>query len=182
GVKPAAVVGHSQGEIAAAHVAGALTLEDAARIVALRSRAITRLSGRGGMLSVLAPQERIGEHLTAGLQIAVVNGPEQVVVSGAPEELEALAARCEADGIQARRIAVDYASHSPQVEDLREELLELLAPVEPRTGHTPLISTVTGEAIDTATMDAGYWFTNLRETVRFDAALTTLLTTGHRVF
>ncbi|WP_327072833.1 type I polyketide synthase [Kitasatospora purpeofusca] len=182
GVKPTAVVGHSQGEIAAAHVAGALTLQDAARIVALRSRAILRLSGRGGMLSVLAPQERIHEHLTAGLQIAVVNGPEQVVVSGTPEELDTLAARCETDGIQARRIAVDYASHSPQVEELREELLHLLAPVTPRTGHTPLISTVTGEAIDTATMDAGYWFTNLRETVRFDTALTTLLTTGHRVF
>ncbi|WSR39259.1 HAD-IIIC family phosphatase [Kitasatospora purpeofusca] len=182
GVKPTAVVGHSQGEIAAAHVAGALTLDDAARIVALRSRAILRLSGRGGMLSVLAPQERIHEHLTAGLQIAVVNGPEQVVVSGAPEELDTLAARCETDGIQARRIAVDYASHSPQVEELREELLHLLAPVTPRTGHTPLISTVTGEAIDTATMDAAYWFTNLRETVRFDTALTTLLTTGHHVF
>ncbi|MFB7671831.1 SDR family NAD(P)-dependent oxidoreductase, partial [Kitasatospora purpeofusca] len=101
---------------------------------------------------------------------------------GTPEELDALAARCESDGIQARRIAVDYASHSPQVEELREELLHLLAPVEPRTGHTPLISTVTGEAIDTATMDAAYWFTNLRETVRFDTALTTLLTTGHRIF
>ncbi|MEK2490740.1 HAD-IIIC family phosphatase [Kitasatospora purpeofusca] len=182
GVKPTAVVGHSQGEIAAAHVAGALTLQDAARIVALRSRAILRLSGRGGMLSVLAPQERIREHLTPGLQIAVVNGPEQVVVSGTPEELDALAAHCETDGIQARRIAVDYASHSPQVEELREELLDLLAPIEPRTGHTPLISTVTGEAIDTATMDAAYWFTNLRETVRFDTALTTLLTTGHRIF
>ncbi|MFE6751953.1 SDR family NAD(P)-dependent oxidoreductase, partial [Kitasatospora purpeofusca] len=182
GVKPTAVVGHSQGEIAAAHVAGALTLDDAARIVALRSRAILRLSGHGGMLSVLAPHDRIRQHLTPGLQIAVVNGPEQVVVSGTPEELDALAAHCETDGIQARRIAVDYASHSPQVEELREELLHLLAPVTPRTGHTPLISTVTGQAIDTATMDAAYWFTNLRETVRFDTALTTLLTTGHRIF
>ncbi|MEV0191671.1 HAD-IIIC family phosphatase, partial [Kitasatospora purpeofusca] len=154
----------------------------AARIVALRSRTILRLSGHGGMLSVLAPHDRIRQHLTPGLQIAVVNGPEQVVVSGTPEELDTLAAHCETDGIQARRIAVDYASHSPQVEELREELLHLLAPVTPRTGHTPLISTVTGQAIDTATMDAAYWFTNLRETVRFDTALTTLLTTGHRIF
>ncbi|QLH25523.1 type I polyketide synthase [Streptomyces sp. Rer75] len=182
GVRPAAVVGHSQGEIAAACVAGGLSLEDAARVVALRSRAILRLSGRGGMVSVLAPEEQVAGRLTDGLQIAVVNGPEQVVVSGAPEELEVFLAECEADGIQARRIAVDYASHSPQVEDLKAELLDVLGGIEPRTGHVPLFSTVYGEAIDTADMDAEYWFTNLRETVRFDAALQKLLEAGHRVF
>ncbi|WP_050800088.1 type I polyketide synthase [Streptomyces himastatinicus] len=182
GVRPAAVVGHSQGEIAAACVAGGLSLEDAARVVALRSRAILRLSGRGGMVSVLAPEEQVAGRLSEGLQIAVVNGPEQVVVSGAPDELEVFLAGCEADGVQARRIAVDYASHSPQVEDLREELLDVLAGIEPRSGHVPLFSTVYGEVIDTADMDAEYWFTNLRETVRFDAALQKLLEAGHRVF
>ncbi|MGW5869195.1 SDR family NAD(P)-dependent oxidoreductase, partial [Streptomyces sp. NPDC055239] len=182
GVRPAAVVGHSQGEIAAACVAGALTLEDAARVVALRSRAILRLSGRGGMVSVLAPEEQVTGRLTDGLQVAVVNGPEQVVVSGTPDELDTLIAGCEADGIQARRIAVDYASHSPQVEDLKAELLDVLADITPRSGHIPLFSTVYGEAIDTAVMDAEYWFTNLRQTVRFDAALEALLEAGHRVF
>ncbi|MFE4372396.1 HAD-IIIC family phosphatase [Streptomyces sp. NPDC056835] len=182
GVRPAAVVGHSQGEIAAACVAGALSLDDAARVVALRSRAILRLSGRGGMVSVLAPEEQVTGRLTDGLQIAVVNGPEQVVVSGPPDQLDALLTECEADGIQARRIAVDYASHSPQVEDLKTELLDVLADIEPRTGHTPLFSTVSGESIDTAVMDAEYWFTNLRQTVRFDTALHNLLETGHRVF
>ncbi|MFE4374022.1 type I polyketide synthase, partial [Streptomyces sp. NPDC056835] len=182
GVRPAAVVGHSQGEIAAACVAGALSLDDAARVVALRSRAILRLSGRGGMVSVLAPEEQVTGRLTDGLQIAVVNGPEQVVVSGPPDQLDALLTECEADGIQARRIAVDYASHSPQVEDLKTELLHVLAGIEPRTGHTPLFSTVTGESIDTAVMDAEYWFTNLRQTVRFDTALHNLLETGHRLF
>ncbi|MEU4997079.1 SDR family NAD(P)-dependent oxidoreductase [Streptomyces sp. NPDC021622] len=182
GVRPAAVVGHSQGEIAAACVAGGLSLEDAARVVALRSRAILRLSGRGGMVSVLAPEERVVGRLSDGLQIAVVNGPEQVVVSGAPDELDALMAGCEADGIQARRIAVDYASHSPQVEDLKAELLDVLDGIEPRTGQVPLFSTVSGEVIDTVTMDAEYWFTNLRQTVRFDAALDSLLAAGHRVF
>nr|WP_234365621.1 HAD-IIIC family phosphatase [Streptomyces sp. RTd22] len=182
GVRPAAVVGHSQGEIAAACVAGGLSLEDAARVVALRSRAILRLSGRGGMVSVLAPEAQVAGRLSEGLQIAVVNGPEQVVVSGAPDELEAFLAGCEADGVQARRIAVDYASHSPQVEDLRDELIDVLGEIEPRTGHIPLFSTVYGEVIDTAGMDAEYWFTNLRETVRFDAALRKLLEAGHRVF
>ncbi|MGW5866079.1 SDR family NAD(P)-dependent oxidoreductase, partial [Streptomyces sp. NPDC055239] len=182
GVRPAAVVGHSQGEIAAACVAGALTLEDAARVVALRSRAILRLSGRGGMVSVLAPEEQVTGRLSDGLQVAVVNGPEQVVVSGTPDELDALIAGCEVDGIQARRIAVDYASHSPQVEDLKGELLDVLGEIEPRSGRVPLFSTVYGEAIDTAVMDAEYWFTNLRQTVRFDAALEALLEAGHRVF
>ncbi|MEV0116291.1 HAD-IIIC family phosphatase [Streptomyces sp. NPDC050844] len=182
GVRPAAVVGHSQGEIAAACVAGGLSLEDAARVVALRSRAILRLSGRGGMVSVLAPEAQVIGRLTDGLQVAVVNGPEQVVVSGAPDELDTFMAGCEADGIQARRIAVDYASHSPQVEDLKAELLDVLDGIEPRTSQVPLFSTVSGEVIDTASMDAEYWFTNLRQTVRFDAALTSLLEAGHRVF
>ncbi|MBZ9638778.1 acyltransferase domain-containing protein, partial [Streptomyces sp. PSKA30] len=182
GVRPSAVVGHSQGEIAAACVAGGLSLEDAARVVALRSRAIVRLAGRGGMVSVLAPLEQVTGRLTDGLQVAVVNGPEQVVVSGAPEELDAFMAACEADGVQVRRIAVDYASHSPQVEDLREELLDVLSAIRPKSGRVPLFSTVSGEVIDTAAMDAEYWFTNLRETVRFDTAVQNLLEAGHRVF
>ncbi|MFG2503568.1 HAD-IIIC family phosphatase [Streptomyces sp. NPDC048441] len=120
--------------------------------------------------------------LSAGLQVAVVNGPEQVVVSGAPDELDVFVAGCEADGVQVRRIAVDYASHSPQVEELKGELLEVLGGIEPRSGEVPLFSTVSGGLIDTAVMDAEYWFRNLRQTVRFDAALDALLAAGHRVF
>ncbi|MGW1597964.1 HAD-IIIC family phosphatase [Streptomyces sp. NPDC002343] len=163
-------------------MAGGLSLEDAARVVALRSRAIVALSGRGGMVSVLAPVERVSGWLSDGLQVAVVNGPEQVVVSGAPGELDVFVGRCEAGGVQVRRIAVDYASHSPQVEGLRAELLDVLGEVGPRSGVVPLVSTVSGEVIDTAVMDAGYWFRNLRQTVRFDRALETLLEAGHRVF
>ncbi|MFF3906975.1 HAD-IIIC family phosphatase [Streptomyces sp. NPDC001848] len=114
--------------------------------------------------------------------MAVVNGPEQVVVSGGLDELDVFVARCEAEGVQVRRVAVDYASHSPQVEELRAELLEVLSGIRPRSGEVPLVSTVSGEVIDTAVMDAEYWFTNLRQTVRFDQALQTLLDAGHRVF
>ncbi|MEV0254222.1 HAD-IIIC family phosphatase [Streptomyces sp. NPDC050732] len=103
-------------------------------------------------------------------------------MSGSPGELDAFMAACEADGVQVRRIAVDYASHSPQVEDLRDELLEVLGEIEPRSGQVPLFSTVTGDVVDTAVMDAEYWFTNLRQTVRFDAALHHLLEAGHRAF
>ncbi|MET9002969.1 SDR family NAD(P)-dependent oxidoreductase, partial [Amycolatopsis sp. NPDC004169] len=132
GVVPDAVVGHSQGEIAAAVVSGALSLPDGARVVALRSKAILALAGRGGMVSVAAPLADVEARLTEGLAVAAVNGPAAVVVSGEPQALDALIVSCEADGIRAKRVPVDYASHSPQVEQLRAELLDVLAPITPR--------------------------------------------------
>ncbi|PHQ51842.1 polyketide synthase [Streptomyces cinnamoneus] len=182
GVDPAAVVGHSQGEIAAACVAGALSLEDATRVVALRSKAILALSGMGGMVSVPLPLDRVEERLTDGLSVAAVNGPTSVVVSGDNDALDALLAACEADGVQARRIPVDYASHSAHVEAIREELAETLAGVRPRPADVPLYSAVTGDLIDTTVMDADYWYTNLRHTVRFDAAVRALVQAGHQAF
>ncbi|WP_037663416.1 acyltransferase domain-containing protein, partial [Streptomyces aurantiacus] len=109
------VVGHSQGEIAAACVAGALTLRDAARVVALRSLAIRELSGKGGMVSVPLPEAEVRELISGWdgrIELAAVNGPAQVVVSGEPEALEELVAQCVAQDIRARTIPVDYASHS----------------------------------------------------------------------
>ncbi|WP_049576959.1 type I polyketide synthase [Streptomyces sp. SBT349] len=185
GVAPAAVVGHSQGEIAAAVVAGALSLEDGARVVALRSRVIgERLAGGGGMASVALPvdvvTERLGE--AGGVSVAAVNGPESTVVAGEVEALETFVAACEAEGIRARRIAVDYASHSAQVEVVREELLGVLSGVAPRSGGVPFFSTVTGGVVDTADLDAGYWVRNLRERVRFDEAVRGLLGQGMGAF
>nr|BBA66511.1 type I polyketide synthase [Actinoallomurus fulvus] len=166
GVRPAAVLGHSQGEIAAACVAGALSLEDGARVVALRARALAGLSGRGGMVAVPLPEEDV-RRLSPALSVAAVNGPRSTVVSGEPAALEELLARVP----DARRIPVDYASHSAQVEAVRDRLLADLAPVTPRAAAVPLYSTVTGEPIDTGELTAGYWYRNLRETVRFrDAA------------
>ncbi|MEV4559595.1 type I polyketide synthase [Kitasatospora sp. NPDC049285] len=185
GVHPDAVVGHSQGEIAAAVVAGGLTLEDGARVVALRSRAILALSGRGGMASVALPAARVADDLAPWadrLSVAVVNGPSATVVSGEPGALAELVARYQAEEVRARLIPVDYASHSAQVDELREELLELLAPVRPRAGTVPLLSTVTGDWQDTAGLDAGYWAANLRETVRFEDATRALAEQGHSVF
>ncbi|MEV6829661.1 type I polyketide synthase [Amycolatopsis sp. NPDC051102] len=182
GVVPDAVVGHSQGEIAAAVVSGALSLEDGARVVALRSRAILALAGGGGMVSVAAPLAAVEARLTDGLSIAAVNGPAAVVVSGAPAALDALVAACEADGVRAKRIPVDYASHSAQVEQLRAELLDVLAPIRPRTGDIAFFSTVTGTWLDGAELDARYWYTNLRETVRLDVAVRTLAAEGFATF
>ncbi|MFD7932358.1 type I polyketide synthase [Streptomyces sp. NPDC059742] len=187
GVRPGAVIGHSQGEIAAACVAGILSLEDAARVVALRSQAIGRvLAGLGGMVSVPLPakdvRERIAPWGEERISVAAVNGPSSVVVSGEVQALEELLASCEADGVRAKRIAVDYASHSAQVELLREELDILLAPVVPRAAEVPFLSTVTGEWVSGTELDAGYWFRNLRQTVELEQATRTLLEQGFGVF
>nr|WP_264349531.1 type I polyketide synthase [Streptomyces milbemycinicus] len=180
GVEPEAVIGHSQGEIAAAAVSGALSLEDAARVVALRARAIGQgLSGRGGMVSVPLPAEQVRERLERWgerISIASINGPSSTVVSGEPEALDELLASCEADGVRARRIAVDYASHSAQVESIREQVISALEGIEPRHGEIPFYSTVTGGVIDTTALDPEYWYTNLRQTVRFDETVRALLT------
>ncbi|MEU3404559.1 SDR family NAD(P)-dependent oxidoreductase [Streptomyces sp. NPDC006670] len=182
GVLPDAVVGHSQGEIAAACVAGALTVEDAAKVVALRSRAILALSGRGGMVSVELPAEAVRARLTGGLSVAAVNGPSSAVVSGDAAELDALLAACEGEGIRARRVPVDYASHSAHVEEVRGELARLLEGLEPRPAQVPFFSTVTAGWLDTTGLDADYWYTNLRRTVRFEEAVRALAAEGFRFF
>ncbi|WP_429194096.1 type I polyketide synthase [Kitasatospora sp. MAP12-15] len=185
GVEPAAVVGHSQGEIAAACVAGALSLDDAARVVALRSQALTALAGLGGMVSVAQCVQDVRLRLSAWgerVSVAAVNGPNSVVVSGEPDALAELIASCEQDGIRARRVPVDYASHSAQVERIEQELLTALAPIAPRSTRIPFYSTVDGLPIDTAELDAAYWYRNLRGTVEFEQATRALLGDGYRVF
>ncbi|MDT5338381.1 MAG: mycoketide-CoA synthase, partial [Mycobacterium sp.] len=188
GVTPDAVIGHSQGEIAAAHVAGALSLRDAARVVALRSKLLVELSGSAGMVSLACSVERARE-LLAGLDIrsdqadvAVVNGRSAVVVSGETAALEQLIAQCEALEIRARRIDVDYASHSAQVEAIYGRLQEALAGLEPQSTRTAFFSTVTGDLVDTATLDADYWYRNIRQTVNFDQAVRAACRHGYRAF
>ncbi|CQR65735.1 Phenolphthiocerol synthesis polyketide synthase type I Pks15/1 [Streptomyces leeuwenhoekii] len=185
GVAPDAVIGHSQGEIAAAYVAGALSLADSAAVVALRSKAITRLSGTGGMASVQLPAAETArriERYAGAVEIAAVNGPNGTVVAGTPAELADLVAACEADGIRARTIPVDYASHAAPVEALREEIRTALSGLRPRPARIPFHSTVTGQVMAGEELDAEYWFRNLRRTVGFAAGTRALLDQGHRVF
>ncbi|MEU5241057.1 type I polyketide synthase [Streptomyces lydicus] len=184
GVEPAAVVAHSQGEIAAATAMGVLSLQDGARIVALRSRVLNRIAGRGGLLSVELPAEEVRRDLVAvatSLSIAAVNGPAHTVVAGPGAALDALAAHYGQE-VRTRRVPIDYASHSAEVEELREELLTAFAGIAPRSIGVPFHSTVTAEPIDTAELDAGYWFRNLREPVRFGPAVEELLRSGHSTF
>ena len=185
GVVPDAVVGHSQGEIAAAHVSGALSLADAARIVVLRSSALTALTGRGGMVSVSAPVARVRklvDEWEEKLSVAAVNGPSTVVVSGDSAALEQLISRCADEDVRARWIPVDYASHSHEVEEIQAQLLEVLAPIQPRSSTIPFYSTVTGDLLETSELDARYWYRNLRQEVRFEDVTRSLVEHGHRFF
>ncbi|ORV85986.1 polyketide synthase [Mycobacterium interjectum] len=185
GVSPDAVIGHSQGEIAAAYVAGALSLRDAARVVTLRSKLLRSLAGPGGMLSIACSTERARELLAPygnRVSIAAVNGRSAVVVSGDVAALDELVAFCADLELRTRRIDVDYASHSVEVEAIRGELAEALAGIEPRSSRTAFFSTVTGNRLDTAGLDAEYWYRNVRQTVQFDQAVRSACEHGYRTF
>ncbi|WEV29017.1 SDR family NAD(P)-dependent oxidoreductase [Streptomyces sp. 71268] len=186
GVQPTAVIGHSQGEIPAAVIAGALTLEDGARVTALRSQAIhTTLTGHGTMASLtLTPQatKQLPGAWGRELHIAAHNGPHTTVIAGNSAAVEDLLQHCEEHGIHARRINVDYASHSPHVETIRDHLLTQLADIKPTASDIPFYSTTTGEALDTTQLTAHYWYTNLRQPVLLTHATTTALTNGHTTY
>jgi acyl transferase domain-containing protein len=185
GVPVDAVVGHSQGEVAAACVAGALSLSDAARVVVVRSRLLGRLSGSGRSLSVgLAADQVAARILPWGekLSIAAVNGADSVVVSGENGALREFAKKCMLAGTWVWWIDVDYASHSPEMDALREPLLAELAGITPREGAIPLYSTVTGTRLSGPELDAEYWYRNLRETVRLHTAVAKLAADGITFF
>ncbi|MFH8371834.1 type I polyketide synthase, partial [Streptomyces sp. NPDC018031] len=185
GVQPDAVIGHSQGEIAAAHIAGALTLNDAATVIAQRSKALARLSGTGAMAS-LTLTEQDTETLVAPwerrVSIAAHNGPTSHIVSGDTTAVEELLEACTARGVRARRIPVDYASHSPHVETVRDDIHTALTAITPHTPAIPLISTLTGQWVTGPDMDATYWYDNLRHPVRFTQAVRVLAAEGHHTF
>ncbi len=186
GVRPSAVVGHSQGEIAAACLAGGLSLGDAARVVVLRSRILAEsLAGSGGMVSVSAPVELVRDLLPSDgvrAEMAAVNGPASVVVAGDTATLDELRARCAQQGVQARRIASDCPTHTWRVEALRDELLTVLAGLTPRSGDVPFFSTADGQWLDTASLDAEYWYRNMRLPVNFAEAVRSLAEQGCDAF
>ncbi|MGW0895148.1 SDR family NAD(P)-dependent oxidoreductase, partial [Saccharopolyspora sp. NPDC002578] len=187
GVHPDVVVGHSQGEIAAACVAGALSLPDAARVVALRSRIIAdRLAGRGAMMSVLAPHDEVRDLLEPWadrLWTAATNGSASVTVSGAADAMAEFGrALSEAGMLRWQLPGVDFAGHSGHVDEIRDELLDALTGICPGPAEIDLHSTVDGSVVDPASLDAEYWYRNLREPVRFADAVRALLADGCRTF
>ena len=185
GVRPAAVVGHSQGEIAAAVVAGGLSLADGALLVARRSAVLSSLTGTGGMAVVPLPEAEVERRLAGrpgGVVVAAVNSPSTVVVSGPGEPLEELLAELTAEGVDARRVKVDFASHSPQIDPYRERMLAGWRSLRPGPGRVRFVSTVTGAPCDMRELGTEYWFRNVRGTVRFGAAVGWLIAQGHRAF
>ncbi|MFD8383026.1 SDR family NAD(P)-dependent oxidoreductase [Streptomyces sp. NPDC059679] len=185
GVVPDAVVGHSLGEIAAAYGAGALTLDDAAAVVARRARAIVPLAGAGGLLSVERSREEVERFLAPypdRLFVAAVNSGTSTAVSGDPGALAELRRRLDEEGVPARRLPVAFASHSPLMAPLRGELLDALDGVRGTRARTPLYSTVLAEPIAGDRLDADYWYANLREPVRFADTVRRMLDDGYRYF
>ncbi|MFI0904496.1 SDR family NAD(P)-dependent oxidoreductase [Streptomyces sioyaensis] len=185
GVTPAAVVGHSFGEIAAVTAAGALTLADGARLVAAVSKALARLQGNGEMVAVALPAEQLTELLTEwdlDLDIAVVNGPRSTVVAGTTESAAALLERLRARDVRATLLPIGIAGHSRRMEPAHEYLVQEAAAVRPRATEIPVYTSTTTDPLDTGDLDAEHWFLSLREPARFQQVIEALLGQGHRVF
>ncbi|MFQ5794230.1 MAG: SDR family NAD(P)-dependent oxidoreductase [Candidatus Bipolaricaulia bacterium] len=185
GIEPDAVVGQSMGEVAAAHVAGALSLEDAARIICRRSQLVKRTSGQGGMAVVGLPLEEAQRALDGyedHVSVAVSSSPSSTVLSGDATALKEIVDRLERQEIFCRWIKVDYASHSPYMDPLQPDLLKAVDGVQPRSASVPFYSTVTREVSDGRDLDATYWVRNLREPVLLSKVVQQLLEDGHHTF
>ena len=186
GVQPGAVIGHSLGEVAASVVAGALSLEDGVRVICRRSRLMSRIAGAGAMASVELPAPQVLSELAArgvtDVVLSVVSSPKSTVIGGAKETVRDLVTGWERREVMAREVAVDVASHSPQVDPILGELADVLADLTPMTPAVPYYSATLYDPRDKPTWDAGYWVDNLRHTVRFAAAVQAALEDGHRVF
>jgi len=191
GVAPGAVIGHSLGEVAAAVVAGALSLADGARVICRRSRLCTRIAGIGAMAAVELPAQQVRAELARRAKgakdpkevvIAVVASPQSTVIGGAPRAVRDLVAAWEGRDVLAREVAVDVASHTPQVDPILDELSHVLADVTPMTPKVPYYSATLFDPRERPVCDARYWVDNLRHTVRFSAAVRAALEDGYRVF
>jgi len=185
GVEPAAVIGHSMGEVAAAHVAGALSLEDAARIICRRSELLRRTSGKGAMAVVELSLEDANAALAGfadRLSVAVSNSARSTVISGDPAALDELLAALEKREVFCRRVKVDVASHSPQMDPLRADLLEAIRRTSPQPARITFCSTVAAQPLAGTELTAEYWVRNLREPVLFAGAVRRLVADGYDTF
>ncbi|HEX5496861.1 MAG TPA: acyltransferase domain-containing protein [Mycobacteriales bacterium] len=181
GVEPDAVVGHSMGEVAAAHVAGALSLPDATRIMCLRSRLMRRASGQGAMLAVelsMDDARRAVHGHREVVSVAVNNSPRSTVLSGDTGALAEIARELESAQVFCRWVKVDVASHSPQMDRLRDDLVAALDGIGACEPSVPIHSTVTGGLVGADDLDVGYWVDNLRRPVLFADQVAGLIGAG----
>jgi acyl transferase domain-containing protein len=167
GVVPDVVIGHSVGEITAAHVAGVLSLSDAANVVAARGRLMARLPAGGAMAAVAAGEAEVAPLLTDGVAIAAVNGPEAVVISGAEAPVGAITQTLANRGRRSHRLAVSHAFHSPLMEPMIEPFEAAVADISPQEPRIPLVSNVSGRLAGPGYGSARYWAEHVRRPVRF---------------
>ncbi|MET8679696.1 type I polyketide synthase [Streptomyces sp. NPDC004647] len=187
GVEPGAVIGHSMGEVAAAVVAGALSPADGVRVICRRSALLNRIAGAGAMANVGLDRASVEAEIAAAgvagsVSVAVVAGPGQSVIAGESDEVERLVAGWDSQGVQVRPIAVDVASHSPQVDPLLDDLAAALTGLAPRQPVIPFYSTVLDDPRRVPEFDPAYWCANLRRPVRFSAAVGAAAADRHTVY
>jgi acyl transferase domain-containing protein/acyl carrier protein/phospholipid N-methyltransferase len=185
GVEPAAVFGHSAGEVAAACIAGALSLEDAVQVAFHRSRLQRRTAGQGAMLAVGISREEAAhlvERHPRAISIAAVNGPRSLTLSGDASVLAEIDKALNEAGLFSRALQVEVPFHSPKMEQLETELLECLREIRPRPASTALFSTVTGTALEGSELDARYWYRNIRQPVLFQDTMGEVIKAGHKLF
>jgi myxalamid-type polyketide synthase MxaE and MxaD len=185
GIEPQAVVGHSLGEVAAAYVAGALSFDDAVRVICHRSRLFKRIVGKGAMAAVelsIEEARRVLVGFEDRVSIAASNGPTSTVLSGDPAALATMLDQLQRRDIFCRMVKVDFASHSPQMDPLRGDLLQALEGLQPQAESVPIYSTVTGQISHGLEFDALYWARNMREPVLFSTAVQRLVEDGHDIF
>ncbi|MGW8702351.1 non-ribosomal peptide synthetase/type I polyketide synthase [Streptomyces eurythermus] len=185
GVRPDAVVGHSTGEVAAFHEAGVYDLADAVKVVVHRSRLQHRLAGTGGMLAVALTEAEALRRLRPyrdAVSVAAVNSPGSLTLSGDEAALAELSAQLTAEEIFTRRLAVEVPYHSPRMEAIKDELLEALAGIKARPAEVPVYLTGREGTAHGTELDAGYWWQNVRDTVRFRQAVERLGDDGYSVF
>jgi acyl transferase domain-containing protein/NADPH:quinone reductase-like Zn-dependent oxidoreductase/acyl carrier protein len=185
GIAPDAVVGHSVGEIAAAHSAGVLSLEDAVRVVFHRGRLMQGATGLGKMAAIELSAAEAEQAIAAyhdRLSIAAINSPTSVTLSGETQTLAEVVTSLQQRGVVCRMLRVNYAFHSPQLEPFRNELVEVLREIEPKPAVVSIVSTVTGTLATSRDYDAAYWGRNIRQPVQFAAAIDHLIIDGFTTF
>ncbi len=179
GVRPAFLLGHSVGEIAAAHVAGVLSLADAATLVAARGRLMQALPSEGLMVAVAATEDEVTPLLTDRVSIAAINGPTSVVLSGDEDAVTAVGERCAGWGRRVKRLSVSHAFHSPRMDGMIDDFRRVVGGLAFDRPRIPFVSTVTGELADADVLcDPEYWVQHIRRPVRFSAGIAALRAEG----